>query len=204
VRRSYSIASHPSRDHGGAFELLVKLVPGGIGSGFFERLREGDAMHFTGPLGFFVPDPRHEGDVLFAATGAGIAAALPMLEEILARPGEQGRVLLLWGLRHEVDVYWQDRLDALAALAGPRFEPLISLSQPSPRWTGLSGRITPHVLATAPTLRHPVFYMVGHGDMIRDVRDGLVAQGVDRKKQLRNEVFYPASKPAASSAASTT
>ena len=195
-RRSYSIASHPARDGGAYFELLVKLVPGGVGSAFFERLRAGDPVHFTGPLGFFVPDARHEGDVVFAVTGAGIAAALPMLEDILARPHEQGRVLLYWGLRHVEELYWQGRLAALEALAGPRFQALIALSQPPAGWTGLSGRITAHVLEALPALAHPVFYVVGNGDMIRDVRDGLLAGGIDRKKQFRNEVFYPASKPA--------
>jgi ferredoxin-NADP reductase len=196
VRRSYSIASHPTRDRGGAIEFLVKLVPGGVGSAFFAHLHRGDPVHFTGPLGFFVPDAHHEADVVFAATGAGIAAALPMLEDILARTNEHGRVLLFWGLRTEEDLYWQGRLAALEALAGPRFEPIVSLSRASPAWKGLHGHITPHVLAAAPELRYPIFYVVGHGEMIRDVRDGLVAQGIDRKKQFRNEVFYPAAKAA--------
>ncbi len=202
VRRSYSIASHPRRDQGGSLELLVKLVPGGVGSTFFEHLRAGDEVHFTGPLGFFVPDPRHEGDVVFAVTGAGIAAALPMLDDILGRTHEQGRVLLFWGLRHEDDLYWQGRLAALEALAGPRFQTHIWLSAPSPAWTGQRGRITAPVLAAVPELAQPVFYVVGNGDMIRDVRDGLLALGIDRKKQFRNEVFYPAAKPASAQAAS--
>jgi ferredoxin-NADP reductase len=189
VRRSYSIASHPAHERGERFELLVKLVPGGVGSAFFAQLRAGDPMYFTGPVGFFVPDAHHEGDVVFAVTGAGMAAALPMLQDVLARPDERGRVLLFWGLRHEEDLYWRDRLDALAH---PRFEPNIALSAPPPSWTGLRGRITAPVLATVGELRQPVYYVVGNGDMIRDVRTGLLERGIDRKRQFRNEVFYPA------------
>ncbi len=191
VRRSYSIASHPSR--AGGFELLVKLVPGGLGSAYFERLRPGDVVSFTGPMGFFVPDFAHAGDVVFAATGSGIAAAVPMLQELLPRASEHGRVQLYWGLRHHEDLYWQDRLTALAALAPGRFEPHLSLSAQPPHagWPGLAGRITPHVLATPAELVKPVYYLVGHEDMIREVKAGLLAQGIDRKRQLRSEIFYP-------------
>jgi hypothetical protein len=32
--------------------------------------------------------------------------------------------------------------------------------------------------------------------MIRDVKEALEARGVDRKKRIRTEIFYPATKPA--------
>src|SRR5262249_48815227 len=122
-----------------------------------------------------------------------------MLEDILARADEVGRVRLFWGLRHERELYWLARLEALA---GPRLETHVSLSAASPAWTGPRGRLPAHLLAaaSAPEARKPVCYVVGNGDMIRDVRDGLMALGLDRKKQFRNEVFYPAAKPASPAA----
>ncbi len=192
TRRSYSLSSHPSRK--GSFELLVKMIPGGVGSRYFGGMQPGDELHFTGPMGFFVPELSHPGDVLFAVTGAGIAAALPMLQEILARAGESGAVKLFWGMRAPGDLYWLDRIDALHG--SPRFDSAISLTQPPADWTGLKGRITHHVLGAAEKLRDPVHYLVGHGDMIRDVKEALEARGVDRKRRIRTEVFYPASKPA--------
>jgi CDP-4-dehydro-6-deoxyglucose reductase, E3 len=194
VRRSYSIASAPDRPD--AFELLVKVVPGGAGSELFLGLAPGDEIHFTGPMGFFVCDLAHAGDAVFAVTGSGIAAALPMIEEALARPAEleRGRVLLYWGLRSEEDLYWQDRLAALAA-ASPRFAYHVCLSRPGPTWTGVNGRITRHVLDALPNLDRPVFYVVGNGSMIRDLKKELMDRGVDRKRQIRVEVFYPASEP---------
>jgi CDP-4-dehydro-6-deoxyglucose reductase, E3 len=190
-RRSYSIASSPTRPDG--LDLLVKLIPGGLGSELFRHLAPGDEIRFTGPMGFFTCELRHPGDAVFAATGSGIAAALPMIQETLARPDERGRVLLYWGMRHERDLYWVDQLEALKS---PRFRYEICMSQPSPVWTGTRGRINAHVLAAAPALERPIFYLVGHGDMVRDVKNALVAMGMDRKRQIRNEVFYPETKAA--------
>jgi NAD(P)H-flavin reductase len=185
-RRSYSIASRPARND--TVELLVKLLPHGVGSALFETLRPGDPIHFTGPMGFFVNDLQHAGDAVYCVTGTGIAAALPMIEETLARPLENGAVRLYWGMRSEDELYWQDRL---AALAHPRFRPEMWLSRPSASWTGQRGRITDPVLAALPDLKKPVFYLVGNGDMVRDVKALLLGAGIDRKRQIRQEIFYP-------------
>jgi ferredoxin-NADP reductase len=193
ARRSYSIASLPGE---GRLELLVKLVPGGVGSLFFERLRPGAELHFTGPMGFFVCELQHPGDAVFAATGTGIAAALPMIRETLSRPREPGRVVLYWGMRDQSELYWVDRLDALLA-AAPRFRHHICLSRPQadPAWQGVTGRINQHVLDALPGLHKPTFYLVGNGNMVRELKKLLIDRGVDRKRQIRQEVFYPATEP---------
>jgi ferredoxin-NADP reductase len=196
ARRSYSIASGPGRKDG--MELLVKLLPGGVGSDVFRGLVAGSELHFTGPMGFFTCELVHPGDAVFCATGTGIAAALPMIEEILARPPEveRGQVLLFWGMREERELYWVDRLEALRS---ERFAYELCLSRPPAGWAGptkKTGHINGHVLA-AEGLAKPIYYLVGNGDMVRDLKAGLLAAGVDRKRQLRTEIFYPETKPAA-------
>jgi ferredoxin-NADP reductase len=193
-RRAWTIASFAERTDG--FELVVRLLPHRAGSDYVRALRPGSELAFTGPVGRFTPDLAHDGDVVFAATGSGIAAALPMLHEILGRP-ETGRVLLYWGLRRQEDVYWRDRLEAEAARSA-RFAWHICLSQPDPGWEGVEGRITGHIVRqveVAPRLERPVFYVVGNGDMIRELKHELVARGIDRKRQIRVEEFYPATEP---------
>jgi len=191
ARRSYSIASSPLvKDR---FDLLVKLLPHGVGSAVFEGLRPGDPLHFTGPMGFFVNELAHAGDAVYCVTGTGIAAALPMIEEVLARPAETGRVVLYWGMRAEVELYWVDRL---IALQNPRFSYDICLSRPSDAWRGARGRINGFVVGALPQLVKPVFYLVGNGDMVRDLKAALIAAGIDRKRQIRQEVFYPETRSA--------
>jgi ferredoxin-NADP reductase len=182
LRRSYTLVSSPARK--AEFELLVKDVEGGVGTGFFASLAVGAELHFTGPMGFFVPDAAHAGDVVHVVTGVGIAASLPIVEETLARD-EPGRVTLLWGVPADHPVYWRDRLDALR---GPRFAWELVVAAD---WLAVHAELTARTVALAPALQAPIFYTVGNGDCIRRLRDALVALGVDRRKQIRNEIFYP-------------
>lgn len=186
LRRSYSIASSPARADG--FELVVKLVPGGAGSARLAALAPGDEVGFTGPLGFFTVAPAHEGDVVFVATGVGIAPFAPMLEETLARAAEPGAVRLFWGVRHEADLFWRERFDALAA-AHARFSWQAFVSKPGPGWAGAHGRVTPALLDAVPGLGQPRFYLCGSRAMIDDVRAGLGALGVGRKR-IASEIFF--------------
>jgi ferredoxin-NADP reductase len=191
LRRSYTIVSAPGAAGGSGateVELLVKDVDGGVGTGFFAGLRAGDELHFTGPMGFFVADAAHAGDVALVATGVGIAAALPVIEETLGRAGESGRVVLEWGLLDGQPAYWTDRLDGFAAAHAGRFSWRLTRGA---EWIAVHAALTDAVVALVPGMTAPVVYTVGNGDMIRKVRDALVAKGLDRRKQIRNEVFYP-------------
>src|SRR5439155_4356964 len=68
ILRSYTIASSPGEPH---LLLVLKLVAGGEASEWFRRLSVGDEVRFTGPMGFFVLDLAHAGDVVIGATGTG-------------------------------------------------------------------------------------------------------------------------------------
>ena len=185
ILRSYSIASPPERR--GELSLIIRLVEGGIGSRFFDDLRLGDAVRFTGPMGFFVNELAHTGDAVYVATGTGIAPMLPMIEEVLRRP-ETGRVLLYWGLRREADVFYQDELSALAT-RHPRFASFVYLSQPQ-GFCRLRGRVIGPVLELLPSLREPTFYLCGNGQMIEELKAALIDRGVSRKRQIRSEAFF--------------
>jgi ferredoxin-NADP reductase len=185
VLRSYSLASSPDQDH---LTLIVRLIPGGAAASWFDRLTIGARVRFTGPMGFFVLELQHPGDVVFGATGVGIAPVLPMVDEVLAR-SERGHVHLLWGNRHARDVFWQAELDARAAAHPHRLHVRRFLSREE--HAGFEpGRITDPIFALVPDLKQPTFYLVGSGAMITDVKGGLLARGIDRKRQVRNEAFF--------------
>ncbi len=186
LRRSYSIASMSDRsDH---LRFLIRVIPGGVASDFFTHIAIGARVEMTGPHGFFVLQPQHAGDVVFAATGTGLAPVLPMLGELTRRPQETGRRLVYWGLRQEGDLFLVPEVDALCAKSGATL--VTYLSRPSDAWTGNRGRITAAVLAQMPSLRAPTFYLVGNGAMIAELKSGLVTAGIDRRKQIRTEAFF--------------
>ncbi|TKB82552.1 MAG: oxidoreductase, partial [Nitrospira sp.] len=111
VPRPYSIASSPGRP--GLLTLLFNLVPGGPGSTFLFSLKEGEPTHFKGPAGHFYlrEDPGRE--LLFVATGTGIAPIRSMLLANAERPDPRP-AMLFWGLRTQRDLYYQEELNTPA------------------------------------------------------------------------------------------
>jgi ferredoxin-NADP reductase len=188
-RRSYSIASQS--DAGEVLRFIVRVIPDGKASEYLMSIPLGTRVRMTGPHGFFLLDPGHPADVVFGATGTGIAAVMPMLGELGRRraSGEAARrCLVLWGMRQEADLFSRAEIDGLVARAGAELQ--IFLTAPSPDWPGGRGRITPAVLERLPELVAPTFYLVGNGAMITELKRELVARGVNRKAQIRTEAFF--------------
>jgi ferredoxin-NADP reductase len=186
-RRSYSIASQS--DAGEQLRFIIRVIPEGKASDYLMTMPLGTTVAMTGPHGFFVLDTRHAGDIVFAATGTGIAAVMPMLGELAARPAAERRgVVVFWGMRQQADIFSRAEIESLAAAAGA--ELAIHLTAPGPDWTGGRGRITAAVLDRLPRLTAPTFYLVGNGAMITELKRELVSRGVNRKTQIRTEAFF--------------
>ena len=171
--RPYSIASSPNERT--SIELAFNRVPAGPGSGYLFGLQNGDDTTFKGPVGSFtLRDKAH--DVLFVATGTGIAPIRSMLGA-LADAGSTRRITLYWGLRSERDVYYQDELAVLRNRL-PRFSSTTTLSQPSDNWRGAIGRVVPLVVEEITSVANLDVYLCGNGSMIRDVRDAIRRKGL--------------------------
>jgi len=186
-RRSYSIASQS--DAGDVLRFIIRVIPEGKASDYLMELPLGTQVNMTGPHGFFVLDGAHTGDIVFAATGTGVAAVMPMLGELARRPpAERGRATVFWGLRQEADIFARQEIERLAA--GANAELSIHLTAPGPDWTGGRGRITPALLDRLPRFQAPTFYLVGNGAMITELKRELISRGVNRKTQIRTEAFF--------------
>ena len=172
LTRPYSIASPPSNL--GAIELILNLVPGGPGSTFLFSLQKGDPVRFRGPAGTFVLREYLDRRLLFVATGTGIAPIRSMIHARLPSPTP---VTLIWGLRNERDLHYEDELAGLAAQY-PEFSYTITLSQPSPAWAGTIGRVQSAVEAYTTTVDDLAVYVCGSRAMIESVTALIRARGI--------------------------
>jgi NAD(P)H-flavin reductase len=171
--RPYSIASPPH--HADRFELVLNRVPEGPGSTYLFGLREGSPTTFKGPAGTFT---LHENtrDMLFVATGTGIAPIRSMLWSLASRASPR-RIRLFWGLRSERDLYYVDELTVLRRQL-PNLSVTITLSQPTGNWGGSAGRVTALVTDALTTVANLEVYLCGNGGMIRDVRNTVREKGL--------------------------
>jgi len=181
--RAYSIASAPD---GSEFSLVIKLLPGGRGSEFLSRVSVEQNFDLKGPFGHFVLDKKSEKDLVFVATGTGVAPFHSMLVSLL-EDKDPRHVTLLWGLRHCVDVFWRERFEELAS-EHANFDFKLTLSQPeNESWDGLQGRVTDH-LDGFDTANIRV-YICGNKSMIDQSKEYFSEQGVPGD-DIKNEIFY--------------
>ena len=174
VTRPYSIASAP--DSPQRISLLLNLIPGGPGSTYLFGLGEGDATTFAGPAGNFHLREDPARSLLMIATGTGIAPIRSMLLANAGRP-KPNRATLLWGLRSERDLYYEDDLTRLG-LQHPEFSFTITLSRPQSDWSGDTGRVTSLVEQRVNNVKELAVYLCGNNGMIKEVT------GIIQKKGL--------------------
>lgn len=171
---AYSVAHIESKTK---FNLLVDTHPGGVGSKFFESVKNGDKISLLGPFGIFTYKP-NDNDVLFLATGSGISAIRCMLEEALKE--KKKKINLLFGLRFETDVFWQDYFEKLAE-ENPNFSFKLVLSQ-----SGDKKHITDYLTGDYSNYSA---YICGNKAMIEESTQILLSKGCPKEK-IYHEKFF--------------
>jgi Flavodoxin reductases (ferredoxin-NADPH reductases) family 1 len=145
--RAYSIASAPKANR---FELCVNRVEEGFFSNHLADLPDlpvGSTIQIHGPHGHFVLQEPITDSILIA-TGTGVAPMRGYTQWLFPEDGpdrSNGKdIWLVYGTRHETDIYYKEELEALAARK-PNFHYLPTLSRALDSWTGLRGHVQVHV-----------------------------------------------------------
>ena len=180
VFRSYSISSTPEDKY---LELCIKLYETGIASKLLKHARIGEEIVFRGPAGRFTFDSIESG-IYCIATGVGIAPIMGILRDQLENKRIKQKLHLIFGVRHEKDVFWTDRLDELQR-THTNFTYSLTLSQPEASWTGLRGRVSEHLPENTSDLH---IFLCGSADMVATVREMCVVRGTDTKN-IHFEIF---------------
>jgi CDP-4-dehydro-6-deoxyglucose reductase len=189
LRRAYSIASAPELRQGShsEFDLCVKLVEGGPGTQYLNGLKIGEKFTGMAPFGDFVYHSKAGRHAVFIATGTGIAPfrSMALSKGFQNQPPASAR--LLFGARNEGDLLYTEELQAV--LGTQNF--IQALSRSGKEWGGFQGRVTDWLRQNAAQIawKETEFYLCGNGAMIDEVKQILVAQGVE-KSSIHQEVYY--------------
>lgn len=182
VRRSYSLANAPRED--GLLELLIKRYPGGVLSEYwFERAQPNDLIRIEGPLGTFFlrdefPEGRAPADVVFLATGTGIAPVKALLEELAAdrERAARHRLRVFWGNREAENFCW----DPVALGLDIGFHHL--LSGPDTGWGGRRGHVHKAALEDGFDPADTMVYACGSDAMITSAREAFTEGGLPARR----------------------
>lgn len=173
VRRSYSLANAQASDK--HLELHIRAVPGGAMSEYwFQQAKVNDLLRLNGPLGTFFLRQIAGLDLVFLATGTGIAPVKSMLEGMsnLSADQQPRSVTVYWGARKPQDLYC-----GVTEFSGSaRYVPV--LSQADEAWTGARGYIQQQLLKDMPDLSQAVVYACGSDAMIHSAKILLDSAGL--------------------------
>lgn len=177
----YSLASAPRGDS--RFDLCLSREEGSLFSNCLCDLAPGATVEFTGPHGFFVLQPPIEQDLVFIATGTGIAPIRGMLADLFARGLSRGReVWLLFGAQYPHTILYGDEFEQLAR-DHTNFHFIATLSRPSADWNGATGYVQHQLRRRFAGRRDFAAYVCGLKAMVDDVRTILTSEfGLDLKR----------------------
>ena len=173
VRRSYSLANSSFQEK--KLELHIRAVDSGVMSNYwFEKARPNDLLRLSGPLGTFFLREISGVNLIFLATGTGIAPVKAMLESLgnYSRQEHPKSVTVVWGGRCSEDLY----LDVKKIAGEFRYVPVHS--RPKEGWTGAKGYVQDALLDLMPDLAQSSVYACGSQAMINSAQIRLIEAGL--------------------------
>jgi CDP-4-dehydro-6-deoxyglucose reductase len=176
LRRSYSLANSTFSDK--VLELHIRAVEGGAMSQYwFNQAKPNDLLRLNGPLGTFFLRETANIDLIFLATGTGIAPVKAMLESIifLTHEKQPKTVTVLWGGRNAQDLY----LNVADFPGNHIYIPVRSRANEG--WSGAIGYVQDVLVDLVPNLSNAKVYACGSDNMIRSAKKRVVEAGLPAK-----------------------
>lgn len=177
-KRSYSIANTHSVS---PLVFFIKNYGGGRFSNYlFNEAKINDLLRIEGPIGTFFYRKTNKKNIIFLATGTGIAPVKAILEQMDENNTEliEKNIYLFFGGRKEEDLFWKPDFENIKV----NFIPV--LSRIDDNWNGEKGYIQNVVLSKEINLADAVLYACGSEKMIKDSSVLLIKNG------LSEDAFY--------------
>ena len=187
--RDFSMANLPSDDF---LEFHIRLVPDGAVTPYvMNELKIGDKVRVQGPYGTAYYRESHQGPVIAAAGGSGLAPIKSIVASAFAKRTEQP-IRLYFGVRDERDLYLIDYFEELSKVL-ENFKFIAVLSEPSgktERRTGfLADVIADDLSGNMFGLEGYKAYLAGPPILVESTVEKLKLLGIDRS-DCHADAFY--------------
>lgn len=108
IKRSYSIAN-PFKINSNIELLIKKYKNGQMSEYWFNKAKKDDLVRIEGPLGTFFLRETTKKNIIFLATGTGIAPIKSILENLNQNLNEliNKKIWLFYGVQYEKDLLWE-------------------------------------------------------------------------------------------------
>lgn len=184
VKRSYSIANAPEGNN--KITFYIKKYENGLMSKYwFEDAKINDLIRVEGPLGAFFYRKSNQSEIVFLATGTGVAPVKAIIEELeKSKKGYYNKnFLIIVGARNREDLFWfpEEKNNI-------KFRYIPVLSRPKEDWKGAKGYVQDVLLEQNIDLAKAQVYACGSNDMIQSARDLLVQNSLP-ENQFYSDAF---------------
>ena len=178
IKRSYSI-SNAFKENSELSFYIKNYDEGQMSQYWFHEAKVGDLLRIEGPKGSFFFRESHKKQLIFLATGTGIAPVMAIIEDLISsqRINVLDKVWILNGARFEQDIIWNS--DHLYNISNIQYIPV--LSKPTQTWKGEVGYVQDILLSKNINLSESQVYACGSDKMIESALKLLVENGLDSK-----------------------
>ncbi len=178
LKRSYSIANAFKENSELSF-YIKNYNEGQMSQYWFNEAKVGDLLRIEGPKGSFFLRESNKHNLIFLATGTGIAPVMAIIEELISskRINILEKVWIFNGARFQQDLIWNS--DHLYNISNIEYIPV--LSQPTQTWKGEVGYVQDILLSKNINLSESQVYACGSDKMIVSALKVLVENGLDSK-----------------------
>ncbi len=179
--RWFTISSAP----GGEFVTITTKYAGDKASSSFKKalfkLRPGAEMLMSDSLGDFVLPKLIQTPLVFVAGGIGLTPFHSILEW-LAATKEVRPIKLLYGVRNEDEIIFQDTFDKVG------LKPTVVVSEPSAAWGGERGQLSAElILGLEKPTDNTLVYVSGPEAMVQKLAKDLHKAGLEKRQIVTDE-----------------
>lgn len=180
-RKPYSIASSPFEKD---IELCIKRA--GQFSNYMCDLKIGSKVKVSGPNGNFLLKNSNKKELIFVATGTGIAPIKSMISTLIHNKDKR-KISLYFGVRKKSDILYYKLFKELEN-KNNNFTFVPCLSRASNSWKGERGHVDEVLKKKVKNAKDKEIYLCGLSAMVKGVKD--LAEKIGFKKEQINFERY--------------